>query len=65
MNKSLLFLIIILNSVFIVGIVSSSDIGYVVRDSSSLNSGIINGITEAGYDYEIIENSEIPQTNFV
>ncbi len=60
MSKKFLFLLCIFLS--LISLISAADIAYVVKTAPDAN--IINAITEAGYDYELIYDSKIPSTNF-
>jgi len=60
-NKFSFFIFIILISL---SFVSAFDIAYIVKDTANPEANIIDAITEAGYDYELIDDSKILSTDF-
>lgn len=43
---------------------AAADIGFIVKNSGSPDSVVTSAITEAGYSYEVIDDSKISTTNF-
>src|SRR3989344_1806839 len=61
MKKLILMLLL---TMLVFPLVASEDIAYIVKNTNSLDSGVINAINELTYTYKVIGESQISATNF-
>ena len=61
MKKLILMLLL---TILVFPLVASEDIAYIVKNTNSLDSGVINAINELTYTYKVIGESQISATNF-
>jgi len=64
-NKSIIFFTAFL--VLLLGIitsVSAADIAYILKDTTKPQANVLSAIGELGYNYDLIDDSKIPSTNF-
>ena len=58
------FLALLIVGIFLLPCVLATDIAYVLKDVSKPETNIISAINELGYDYELIDDSDVSSTDF-
>ena len=50
--------------VLMIGVVSAADVAYIVKNVNAADNVLTGALTEGGYSYEVIDDSQISSTNF-